>query len=85
MSARRYLQTVTPPDNEVTGGRPKLYAYGLGYVAELARVTRRSVRRAVEDGRLDPSDPVSMVSYALTMRGHRDTADAARAALGADQ
>ncbi len=84
MSHRRNVQAVTSPDDKITGGRPKLWAYGMGYLAGLARVTRRSVRRAIEDGRLVPNDPVGSVCYALVTRGHRALAESVRAALGAD-
>lgn len=81
LSRRRYLQSVTPPDNEVTGGRPKLFAYGLGYIAMMAGVSDRAVRRAMSSGKLDPTCPFEVVAYALCKRGHPDIADAARAAM----
>jgi len=80
LSARRYLQAVTPPDDIVTGGRPKLWGYGIGYIARLARVSRRAVRRARAKG-LDASSPVKVVAYALTKRGQPDAARAALALL----
>jgi hypothetical protein len=74
MSRRRYLQAVTPPDDKVTGGRPKLYAYGLGFIAMRAGVSSRAVRRAVSSGKLDPTEPFSVVAYALDKRGHCEAA-----------
>lgn len=70
---RRVVQSVTPQD-EGTGGRPYLYAYGRRWLADLAGVTARTVIRAIDDG-LDVGDPVAVVVWALRRRGNDDLAD----------
>ena len=72
---RRRLAGVTPQDTS-TAGRPVLYAYGYGWIADLARCPEQAVRDAVSRGKVDPSDPLDCVRWIAHRRGLDDVADA---------
>lgn len=76
---RRRLAGVTAQDTD-TGGRPRLWAYGYGWIAEVAGVSREQVRQAAKSD-LDASDPVEAVCWALERRGAPAVAKMVRAVL----
>lgn len=72
---RRRLAGVTPQDT-CTKGRPVLFAYGYGWLAEMAGCDVQGIRDAVSRGLLDPSDPIDCVRYIASRRGMPDVASA---------
>ena len=84
---RRRLAGVTLDDRS-TAGRPRLWAYGMRWIARVGDVQVATVRRAVaavggEAPRLDPGDPIEVVAWALERRGAPSLAAAVRHTLGA--
>lgn len=80
---RRRLAGVTPQDTS-TSGRPRLWAWGYGYMADLAGISREQVREAVKAG-LDASDPIEVLCWALERRGQPKLAAKVRAVLHAKE
>lgn len=78
---RRRLAAVTPQDAD-GAGRPRLFAWGYGWIAWAARSDRQAVRDAIRNKRLDPADPVSVFAWVLERRGARELAQAVRAEFG---
>lgn len=52
-------------------GRPRLWAYGYADLALLFGMKEPAVRRAVADGRLDPSSLQSVLAFAAKRRTGR--------------
>jgi hypothetical protein len=79
VTLRRSLAAVTPQD-EGTGGRPLLWAYGRRWLLAVSGRSKAALDRAVRAG-LDLADPVEAVAWALTQRGRQDLATAIRETL----
>lgn len=71
---------LTEEDKGLAGRRP-WWAFGPYHVAALAGVSRRTIRRAIEEG-VPLWFPVHAVAYAVAKRGRPDIADAVLELLG---
>lgn len=85
-SPTRSLAWTAPEDSKVTGGRPLLFAFGLGYLARISARARRTVREAMsgsDSGHgLPLHDPVEAVAWAIARRGKPRLGDEVLEALG---
>lgn len=77
----RRFAIITLPDLDPKG-RPIVYGYGWGWLGEMAKRKRRSVRENISDKGYPLWDPVEAVAWILSRRGHRELADDVLEALG---
>lgn len=77
---------VVAEDQEKTGGRPLLHAYGYGWVVAMVRAACKSDEYTIEQARLDRSRgkfrldrPESVIAFALARGGERKASAAVRA------
>lgn len=72
---RRRLAAVTAAD-VATDGAPRLFAYGYGWIAEMAGCDRKRVREALRSGHFRADDPIDVVRWIAAQRGLNDVASA---------